>query len=258
MPAVEIIAHRGWSGRHPEMTRAAYLDAIDLAERTGRTLALECDAQFSADGELVLLHDRSLNRIAGRDVAPGELTMAELRQIDVGSWATAEPGPDQRTLLTLPELFGMVRDARARGVPVELAVETKHPNPRGLEVDRACLQLVADHGWLGAGSPVRMISFNPESVELFVTEAPHLRRSLLIEKTLGPWADGHLPDGVDTVGVDRRLVAAQPDYLDALFARGNRLHLWTVNETDDIADWVARGATGITTDHPDRAFAALG
>ncbi len=239
------------------MTLAAYQDAIGLVARTGRKLALECDAQFSADGQLVLLHDHTLERIAGVRQPAHELTMAQLRDIDAGSWKTVSPTPNQRRLITLEELFNLVEQARVAGRDVELVVETKHPNPRGLDVDHACLELVEAYGWNRADSPVRMISFNPEAVALFVAEAPLLRRSLLIEKRLGPWASAELPDGVDTVGIDHRLAAAHPEFVEALFARGHHLHLWTVNEATAMDDWIRAGATGITTDHPDIALETI-
>lgn len=94
----------------------------------------------------------------------------------------------------------------------------------------------------------------PKAVELYVAEVPLLRRSLLIEKTLGRWAKGVLPDGVDTVGVDHRLAANHPEFVEALLSRGHRLHLWTVNDAAQMAEWIRTGATGITTDHPDVAL----
>ena len=47
-----LIAHRGFSSRHPEMTRAAYQAAIEWAYMTEIPLGLECDVHFSADDEL--------------------------------------------------------------------------------------------------------------------------------------------------------------------------------------------------------------
>lgn len=254
---IEVVAHRGASAAHPESTRAAYLAAIEVARRTGRRLELEGDVHFSADDQLVVLHDLTLQRTGGRPQAAAELTVAELKQVDVGSWKVADPTPEQRELITFAELLQLVSDARAEGVDVGLAVETKHPTARGLDVDRRALEQLADHGWTGPGAPVRMISFEPRAVELVGELAPALRRSLLVEKDLGPWGDGHLPEGVDTVGVDHRLAARHPGWVDRLLSRGHRLHLWTVNDHADLVRWLGRGATGLTTDHPDRALAVV-
>ena len=57
-----IVAHRGFSGRQPEMTRAAYRAAIDWSAKTGIELGLECDVHFSADDQLICLHDLSVKR----------------------------------------------------------------------------------------------------------------------------------------------------------------------------------------------------
>lgn len=254
---IEVVAHRGFSAVHPESTRAAYLAAIEVARRTGRRVELEGDVHFSADDQLVVLHDLTLRRTGGRLEAAAALTVAQLKQVDVGSWKLGDPTPEQRELITFAELLELVAAARAEGVDVGLAVETKHPTDRGLDVDRRALEQLAGHGWTGPGAPVRMISFEPRAVALVGELAPALRRSLLVEKELGPWADGHLPDGVDTVGVDHRLAGQHPGWVDRLLARGHRLHLWTVNDPADMTRWLGRGATGLTTDHPDRALAAV-
>lgn len=253
--AIEVIAHRGFSSLHPESTRAAYLAAIDLARTQRARLALECDVHFSADHQLIVLHDLTCRRTGGRPDAAAELTVEQLKKVDFGRWKVAVPTRDQRELLTFDELVELVVDARHAGVDIELAIETKHPNPSGRQVDDAVIEVLRAHDWTGADAPARVISFDPEAVTHVRAALPDLRISFLIEKELGEWADGHLPDGIDTVGIDHRLAANEPDWVARLFERGHRLHLWTVNESDEMAGWIRRGATGITTDHPDRALA---
>src|SRR5699024_8911972 len=113
----------------------------------------------------ILMHDRTLQRTGGRPDAVHDLTLAELQRVDLGSWKVPDPTNDQKAIVTLVELFDLVRDARSRGVPVGLAVETKHPNPEGLAVDRRVAELLHDYGWDGDDSPVRMISFHLPAVE---------------------------------------------------------------------------------------------
>ncbi|WP_157974051.1 glycerophosphodiester phosphodiesterase [Desertihabitans aurantiacus] len=255
--AVEVFAHRGWSGRHPESTRAAYAAAVELARTTGRPLRLEGDVQLSADGQPVVVHDATLERTGGRPDAVAALTVAELKRTDVGSWRTADPTPAERELLTLAEWLELVAEARADGVDVGVAVEAKHPDPQGRDVVGPALEALAVHGWTDADPPARLISFDPDAVARAGALAPELPRSLLVAGDLGPWADGSLPEGVDTVGVHHRLAARHPAWVEALLARGHALHLWTVDDPAEMAGWVRRGATGITTDHPDRALAVL-
>jgi glycerophosphoryl diester phosphodiesterase len=255
---VEIIAHRGLSGRHPESTRAAYTAAIELARAAGRPIELECDTHFSADGELIVLHDLGLRRTAGREVDAAALTLAELREVDFGSWKAADPTVDERALITLPELFDLVHVARDEGVDVGLAVETKHPNPAGLAVDQAVLELMTEHGWTGADAPVRVISFHLPSVEFWADRLPHLRRTLLVEVELGRWSSGELPYGTDTIGLDLNVLRTDPDFARRVREQGNSLHVWTVNGAADLTWCLELGATGLTTDYADLAIELTG
>ncbi len=252
-----IYAHRGYSAKQPEMTRAAYLAAIAWAERTGSPLGLECDVHFSADGQLICLHDLTVDRTSADSGAAYERTVAELQTLDFGSWKRRRPSVDQRTLITLAELIELTAAARARGVDVSLAIETKHPNPRTTEVEDGVAALLEPHGWTAAGAPVRIISFFLPGRERAAEVLPALPRTLLIERDLGQWRDGHLPAGVGTVSPDHLLLRQDPAYVDRVLARGHEVHVWTVNRARDIAWCLDRGVSGLTTDDPAVAAAAV-
>jgi len=132
-----IYAHRGYSAKEPEMTRAAYRQAVAWAERTGSSLGLETDVHFSADGQLICLHDLSVDRTSTSTGRAYERSLAELQTLDFGSWRVRRPTDEQRTLIGLAELLELTADARGRGVDISLAIETKHPNPRTTEVEDA-------------------------------------------------------------------------------------------------------------------------
>ncbi len=251
LAGMEITAHRGLSGLEPESTRAAYLAAIDVAERTGHSIELECDTHFSSDGVLIIHHDHDLRRTTGRPDRVHDLTLTQLRDVDWGSWKVSDPTEDQRALVTLVELLEWVHAARDRGVPVGLAVETKHPNPEGLAVDQAVLELIREHGWDGADSPIRMISFHLPAVAFAAEHLPQLRRTLLLMHGFGQWTEGDLPYGTDTIGIDRTLLLKDPDYARRLHEHGNHLHVWTANLPAEINWCVSLGATGITSDRVD-------
>lgn len=250
---VEVVAHRGWSGTEPEQTRAAYRTAIARAAAAGRPLTLECDVHLSADGHLICLHDLDLQRTAGRPERLIDLALPELRTIDFGSWKVTDPSPDQAAVMPLTDLFELTAAARARGVQISLAVETKHPNPRGSAVEEAMARLLTDHGWYHPDSPVRLISFAPEAVAAI---GPRLKRSLLLDE-LGEYSSGELPAGVDTAGVSLQALRADPDFVARAAAHGNQVHVWTVNEPADIEFCLAAGVTAITSDHPDRVWTTI-
>ncbi len=252
-----IYAHRGYSAKEPEMTRAAYLAAIAWAERTGVPVGLETDVHFSADGQLICLHDLTVDRTSTTSGAAYARTVAELQTLDFGSWKRRRPSADQRTLVTLAELIELTAAARARGVDVSLAIETKHPNPRTTEVEEEVAALLDPYGWTAAGAPVRIISFFLPGLQRAAEVLPALPRTLLIERDLGEWRDGHLPDGIGAVGPDHLLLRQDPDYIARVLAHGHEVHVWTVNRARDITWCLNRGVTGLTTDDPAVAAAAV-
>src|SRR5262245_66119900 len=80
-PPVQVTAHRGHARAAPENTLSAMRKAIE----SGADYA-EMDVHLTADGEVVLLHDRDLKRVAGVSRRLDELSFAEVRRLDVGSW----------------------------------------------------------------------------------------------------------------------------------------------------------------------------
>jgi glycerophosphoryl diester phosphodiesterase len=253
-----IFAHRGFSARQPEMTLAAYQEAIRWAVAEGVQVGLECDVQLTADDELVCLHDQRLGRTARAGGRVRDWPLALLRELDFGSWRTPEPTPAQRSIVTLAELLALVHAARERGADVTAVIETKHFRERGLELEQRVCAMLAGYGWLAEGSPVRLITFSRPGAEQLARLAPAVDRTLLVERTLGPYADGSLPDGVRVLGVDLKLLRRDPGIVARAQSRGNEVHVWTVNEPGDIRLCRAVGVTGFTTDWPDRVLSVLG
>jgi glycerophosphoryl diester phosphodiesterase len=83
--AFTIIAHRGDSANAPENTIAAF----DAALSAGFT-HFETDAQLSADGQAVVLHDEALGRTNDGRGRAADLTLQQLQQLDAGSWFGAQ------------------------------------------------------------------------------------------------------------------------------------------------------------------------
>lgn len=254
----KIFAHRGFSSRCPEQTPAAYRAAIDFAASQGIELGLECDTQFTADDQLILLHDANVDRTSNGKGPVFEHTLAQLRALDFGSWWKADPASDEKSIMTLVELLDMIADARAAGTRVTLNLETKHPNPRGFEIEERVAALLEDRGWTGPDSPVRIISFSVEALQRAGELLPQLRRTYLIQRTFDPVADGRLPGGIDIVGPDLRLLYDNPGFVARAYKQGNEVHPWTVNEPDEITFCRDLGITGYTTDYPDRVVEVLG
>lgn len=144
---IQVVAHRGASEEAPEHTLAAYRKAIEDGAD-----ALECDVRLTADGHLVCVHDRRVNRTSNGRGAVSALELADLAALDFGSWKNrdespdweyAPGGPEDTSVLTLERLLELVADAGRR---VELAIETKHPTRWAGQVEERLLVLLKRFG----------------------------------------------------------------------------------------------------------------
>jgi len=98
-----IIAHRGISGKAPENTLSAFSRAF---ETPGITM-IELDVRISQDGQIIVLHDRTLQRTSTGNGAAHNYTMTELRQFDAGSWF--HPSFSRERIPTLAEVLRLAR-----------------------------------------------------------------------------------------------------------------------------------------------------
>src|SRR6056297_2579248 len=101
----EIVAHRGASFKAPENTRAS----VKLAWQQ-RTDAVEVDVYLTADKKIVAMHDRTPKRYGGPDRPVAEMTWAELRQLDVGTWKDSKWQGE--TVPLLEELLEMTPEGK--------------------------------------------------------------------------------------------------------------------------------------------------
>ena len=98
---IYVAAHRGWSEKYPENTMEAYQAAIDL-----NVDQLEIDIRITKDGELVLIHDATVDRTTNGTGKVCDFTLAELRELDAGSWKGEQfKGAKIPTLLEFMELI---------------------------------------------------------------------------------------------------------------------------------------------------------
>src|SRR5215468_4946809 len=123
-----VVAHRGASGERPEHTLAAY----ELALHEGAD-GVECDVRLTRDGHLVCVHDRKVDRTSNGSGLVSEMTLAQLRELDYGTWHPSSQGSSADTgLLTLDDLVKLVLDWNR---PVKIFIETKHPVRYGALVE---------------------------------------------------------------------------------------------------------------------------
>jgi glycerophosphoryl diester phosphodiesterase len=246
---VTVIAHRGLSGLAPEHTWEAYDRAIDVGADY-----IEQDLHMSADGELVVLHDDTLERTA-RGPEPHcsgrarEKTLAELRRCDFGSWFDA--AFRGQSIITLDELLSTY------GRTTRYYIETKDPDEMpGMEE-----KLVAElkrFGFLDESqsrvlAPVVIQSFSRDSLKKMRALAPALPRVQLVERgdLAGKMESGLKEIASYAVGVAPNHLDVDATFVAAAHRHGLWVHPWTVNDPDEMERLIALGVDGLFTDRAD-------
>ena len=136
-----VAAHRGWCERYPENTMIAFKKAIELGVDQ-----IETDLRISADGELVLIHDATLDRTTNGTGKVCEKTLAELRTLDAGIKKGEEFAGEK--IPTFIEFMELVKDHTTLTLDLELK-EYPPATKEALAFD-ACdrvLKIVDDYGF---------------------------------------------------------------------------------------------------------------
>ena len=254
----EVVAHRGASFLEPEHTLAAYLQAIDDGAD-----ALECDVRLTSDGTLVCVHDRRIDRTSHGRGTISSRDVKELSRHDYSyrTWHDFEEprNPERTQLLTLPVLL---RTALAKKADVKFAIETKHPVRYGGYVEQALAEVLAEYELNAPRSdgtaPARMMSFSWMAVQRMRKLCPQVPTVFLMDRIWWPYRDGSLPPGVSAAGPSIEVLKAHPGYVSRVQAEGGQVHVWTVDEKDDLQLCLDQGVDVVITNRPGRVLGWLG
>lgn len=231
-----VYGHRGSSGA-PENT----LSAFELAAKSGAD-GIELDVRLSRDGELVVMHDATFERVThGRDLRHvAELPYAEIQRIELGASERA------------PRLVEVLAFARSRSLRVN--VELKHGVPDRLPLAHAAARLLTS-----IDPALRLIvsSFDPFILAAFATLLPRIPRALLVHRS--KWSTVALGSSFlwrDGMHIERTL--AHEATVKRFLRQGMIVNVWTVNDAREVLDLAAMGVDGIITDVPAVVREALG
>jgi glycerophosphoryl diester phosphodiesterase len=245
-PAVDVVAHRGSSGVAPENTVAALRVALDQ-----RAPWFEFDVQRTSDGELVMMHDTDLLRTTNvEDVFPdrqsdpiGSFTLAELRQLDAGSWFApqyaGEPIP------TLDEVID------AAGLRIGFLLEVKDPALYpGIEQDLLDAFNARPDYFEAALRKGKLVlqSFDHESMRRLDELDSRIPTGLLTStrmtpeqlEAVAPWADQINPN----------FQVADQSFVDEVHNLDMDILVWTVDAGRDAFAVLARDVDGVITNYP--------
>lgn len=251
-----IIAHKGASGLAPENTMAAFQKALDLGVDQ-----IELDVRHTKDGEIVVFHDQRLDRIA-RDTLGNQITgdmheytLAELKQLDVGSWYDSHYS-DQR-IPTLKEVLDFI-DGKCK-----VLIEIKHMNhPLYHDFAKKLVEIIL--GEKNGEDWIILQSYEPRYLDEVHELDPLIEtKALIVGEDSAPLLAfyietrvhmGRAKENNRMKAINPHWEALSPRRVFQMHAKGYEVHAYPVNERKDMIKMLNAGVDGIITDYPDVAL----
>lgn len=222
-----IYAHRGASADYPEMSRAAYLGAIEQGAD-----GFECDLRLTKDKVLICWHDDDLQRMANSPFIVARSTLAELRSIT--------------EILTFDDLLRIALENKK-----SLALETKHPVPTRGEVERKLLKTLSAHSEAirESGIDISIMSFSWWAIRRIRSHG-YLGVYLIAHR----WQRFFTRSGAIGPGI---FLLRDDSTLPRKLSKGRKIFIWTVNEKEDLEIAYRAGASVVMSDRPGEMKIAL-
>lgn len=236
-----VCAHRGRSGVAPENTMAAFEAAVELGADF-----MELDVRRSLDGEIVCMHDATVDRTTDGSGEVAQMTLEALRELDAGSWKGEQYAGER-----IPLLREVLEQIAPRLV---VDIEVKQ---RGIAEE--VVQLVRDADCLRR---VTIISFDADDLRQAKAAEPTLSCGLITswkedadESDLAALLDKALSCGANCISclhahVTERLVRE-------CHLAGLALKAWTMDDREEIERMIDLRVDGLVSNYPERAIAAL-
>jgi glycerophosphoryl diester phosphodiesterase len=254
-------AHQGGAWESPSST----LHAIAHALAAGAT-GIELDVHATADGELVVCHDATVDRTTAGTGTIASFTLAELREMDFSYWwipgADVTPGRPAadypfRGRAPRDRSFGIatLREVLERFPGVVLNLDIKQTAPVVAPYEETLARLLTEYG---RGEDVIVASFLDPATDAFRRDAPSVPTSAGTIATAEAWralqAGEEMPDiAAVAYQVPERqgdLVVVDERFVTAAHAAGKAVHVWTVNDTESMERLLDLGVDGIISDLP--------
>lgn len=235
-----IYAHRGASGHAPENTMPAFRLALEEGAD-----GIELDVQMTADGQLVVIHDETLDRTTTGQGLVVHHTYSQLQALDASFRFPAYKGAGIPLLAQVLELL--------QPTALELNIELKNGIVPYDGMEAAVVRLVREYAM---ESRVVLSSFNHYSVAHLAQAAPNMETAVLYEAGLyRPWEYAAM---VGARALHPYFYATAPEITRACQQAGIRIRPWTVNKEEDFRRMVQYGVDAVITNYPLQMRSLLG
>lgn len=250
-----VIAHQGGDGVWPGETMLAYQNAVDLGVDV-----LEMDIHITKDGELILMHDETVDRTTDGTGEIESMTLTDLKKLDAAyDWSPDEgktfPYRGQGIqVATLEEIFQAFPEMR-------MTIEIKKTNS---SMAKPFCDLIREYNMQ---DKVLVASFHDERLKEFRAECPEVATSsaknettvfvLLTKAFLGGFYSP-IFYSLQVPEESGGITVMTPAFVRAAHARNLAVEPWTINDEETMRKFIEWGVDGIITDRPDILMEVLG
>ncbi|HPT84038.1 MAG TPA: glycerophosphodiester phosphodiesterase [Limnochordia bacterium] len=232
--SVIVIAHRGYSGKAPENTMAAF----ELALAAGAD-GIELDVHLTKDGEIVVIHDETVDRTTDGTGRISSYTLEDLKKLDAGSWYGPEFAGE--TVPTLRQVLDLLK-----GKDVLLNIEIK----TGLGFEPMNEKLVALLDKYDRWERTIISSFNHYALAHIIGLKPQSRTAILYMSALvNPWV---YAKSIGATILHPYYHGVIPEIITAAQQNGMMVNVWTVDEEADVERMKQCRVDGIVTNQPEK------
>lgn len=229
------IAHRGFSSRYPENTMIAFKKAYEAGAD-----GVELDVRMTKDGEAVIFHDETIDRMTDGTGKVNEFTLSELKSFPITH--PLQEGIEQQYIPTLKDYLTWASD---KPLLSNIELKSKDEIEDGLE-----MQVVSIIRMFGVDKSIIISSFNAKYIQRVRRFMPSLKTGLLLHDCNEEIIQMASELGVEYIHLKK--VTLNPTNILLAKAFGLLINTWTVNEMDDLKVANGLGVNGIITDYPDR------
>ena len=246
-----LIAHRGGAGLWPENTLLAFRHAADMGVDM-----LEMDVHLTADGDLVVIHDASVDRTTNGSGPVAAMTVAQLKKLDAGYNFSPDQGDSYPyrgqgvSIPTLDEVLTAFPD-------YAMSIEIKDDDPRAVQ---RLAELIDAHQ---AQQRVIIASFHDDALKRFRKLQPEIAtsggrdeiRTFYIFNMLHLWRFHRPHADVYQVPVSRgKARFDSASFIEHAHRMNQKVQYWTIDDPAEMRRLLALGADGIITNRPDLAL----
>jgi glycerophosphoryl diester phosphodiesterase len=268
------IAHQGGEIEAPSNTMYAFKTALEKGAEV-----LELDVHATSDGELVVIHDATVDRTTNGSGQVDEMTLEEIKKLDAAYWfvpgcgtcndepegafayrgfATGERPIPRKLKRFTPDDFKIptLREVLETFPDTFINIEIKATAPETVPYEDELAALLAEHE---RTDDTIVVSFFDHAVEIFKTLAPDVNTATGTVEAGAFWASTQGPapgsqsprhQALQVPIVFNGVTVVTPEFVEKAHANGLAVHVWTINDRDEMEWLLDIGVDGIMTDRP--------